>query len=76
MLMFPLLVAGQIMHPSHGVLTGDVCVCVCVCVCVNIFKMFLNCCYKVNMILKVTKNRVFILTISVINCLGFLHINL
>jgi hypothetical protein len=27
MLMFPLLMAGQIMHPSNGMLT--VCVCVC-----------------------------------------------
>jgi hypothetical protein len=37
-----------------------VCVCVCVCVCVYVeasSKWFFNCCYKVNVILKVTKNQ-------------------
>jgi hypothetical protein len=67
--MFPLLMTGQIVNPSNGVLTW--------CVCVSICKEgFLKCCYKVNMILKVTKNRVFVLKITVINCLGFLHINM
>jgi hypothetical protein len=47
LLMFPLLMAGHIMYPSGGVLT--------VCMSKHLQKWFLNCCYKVNMILKVTK---------------------
>jgi hypothetical protein len=73
MLMFPLLMAGQI---DLMVYLQCVCVCVCVCVCKHLQNGFLNCCYKVNVILKVTKNRLFILKISVINCLGFSHINM
>jgi hypothetical protein len=54
MLMIPLLMAGQTMHPSDCAFTA--------CVYVEASsKWFLHCCYKFNMILKITKKiRVFV----------------